>query len=369
MAGGSGKRRRHPYERSNLFAAAAPTGRGTGDEDDGGDGDRHGDGHGGGHRDGRDDGHGGGHGIGHSGGRGDGREDEQGAARAGRHGTPGTRAGRGARGTHGRQGRRATYGGRGLRGRRPDGGRHRDGGGGPDDGRRHAKPGRSWVGWVSAGTLTLAGGIVLLLGTGGPLTSAPPGTAGATDGGQRARPDDPAAAARGGDTRGPRSAGSGQEAAAAGGTDGSSDGNADGRSDGGGAGDSGAAGKGTAGGDPEVSAGGRTATGEASKDTDHQAIEYFRARWGSGDAAARHVKDIRTVGGYLRIYTDLPESADDSAAALALCERGLAYLGERGTKEPVVFVQARPGENGSPVLANILGPGDTTCRVTHPDPG
>ncbi|MFI7440141.1 hypothetical protein [Nonomuraea indica] len=81
------------------------------------------------------------------------------------------------------------------------------------------------------------------------------------------------------------------------------------------------------------------------------------------------MKDIRTVGGYLRIYTDLPESADDSAAALTLCERGLAYLGERGTKEPVVFVQARPGENGSPVLANILGPGDTTCRVTHPDPG
>jgi hypothetical protein len=33
-----------------------------------------------------------------------------------------------------------------------------------------------------------------------------------------------------------------------------------------------------------------------------------------------------------------------------------------------VFVQAQFGENGNPVLANILGPGDGDCRVTHPPP-
>ncbi|MEV0199220.1 hypothetical protein [Nonomuraea sp. NPDC050691] len=99
------------------------------------------------------------------------------------------------------------------------------------------------------------------------------------------------------------------------------------------------------------------------------AAEYFRARWGSGDSAARHLTDIRTIGGYLRIYTNLPESAANSAAALTLCRRGLEYLRRAGAAHPVVFVQARFGENGNPVLANILGPGDTSCRVTHPDPG
>jgi hypothetical protein len=101
--------------------------------------------------------------------------------------------------------------------------------------------------------------------------------------------------------------------------------------------------------------------------TDLKAAGYFKERWGA-DKAANRITDIRTIGGYLRIYTDLPESAADSAKAITLCERGLAYLKETGVAKPVVFVQAEPGENGSPVLANILGPGDRTCKVTHPEP-
>ncbi|GAA3467058.1 hypothetical protein [Nonomuraea roseola] len=100
--------------------------------------------------------------------------------------------------------------------------------------------------------------------------------------------------------------------------------------------------------------------------TDAKAAEYFDKRWGKGDKAAKRLKDIRTVGGYLRIYTDLPESADNSKQAITLCERGLEYLKEMGEERPVVFVQAEFGENGNPVLANVLGPDDGDCRVTHP---
>ncbi|MBB5784928.1 hypothetical protein [Nonomuraea jabiensis] len=105
-----------------------------------------------------------------------------------------------------------------------------------------------------------------------------------------------------------------------------------------------------------------------SRHTDQQAAEYFRTHWSPDDKALKRLKDIRTVGGYLRIYTDLPETAGNSSQAITLCERGLAYLRARGVAHPVVFVQAEFGENGNPVLANILGPSDTSCRVTHPAP-
>ncbi|WP_188187268.1 hypothetical protein [Nonomuraea sp. SYSU D8015] len=106
-----------------------------------------------------------------------------------------------------------------------------------------------------------------------------------------------------------------------------------------------------------------------SSHTDRQAAEYFRAHWGPDDKAMKRLKDIRTVGGYLRIYTDLPPSAYNSRHAITLCKRGLEYLRAAGVTRPVVFVQARFGENGNPVLANILGPSDRSCSVTHPDPG
>ncbi|MGW0587380.1 hypothetical protein [Streptosporangium sp. NPDC002607] len=101
-----------------------------------------------------------------------------------------------------------------------------------------------------------------------------------------------------------------------------------------------------------------------SKHTDKKALAYFESR-----KVTKRVKDIRMVGGYLRIYTDLPESADNSKQAIKLCEAGVDYLvGELGMPSPVVFVQAEFGENGNPVLANVLGPDDPDCRVTYPKP-
>ncbi|MBG0818081.1 hypothetical protein [Planomonospora sp. ID82291] len=110
--------------------------------------------------------------------------------------------------------------------------------------------------------------------------------------------------------------------------------------------------------------GGTAEAAGRSKHTDAGAVAYFQR-----SRAAGRVKDIRLVGGYLRIYTDLPESADNSKQAIDLCETGLDYLAEEvGEDDPVVFVQAEFGENGNPVLANVLGPDDSTCRVTYPRP-
>lgn len=109
---------------------------------------------------------------------------------------------------------------------------------------------------------------------------------------------------------------------------------------------------------------GEAGAAKPSKHTDRRALAYFVGR-----KQTKRLKDIRVVGGYLRIYTDLPESADNSKRALELCETGRDYLvGELGETDPVVFVQARFGENGNPVLANVLGHGDSDCRVTHPRP-
>ncbi|MDH2424249.1 hypothetical protein [Sphaerisporangium sp. TRM90804] len=108
--------------------------------------------------------------------------------------------------------------------------------------------------------------------------------------------------------------------------------------------------------------------GGPSKHTDTEAVGYFKKRW-VADKSVKRITDIRTVGKYLRIYTDLPQSGRNSKPALDLCKRGLEYLvQERGDEAPVVFVQAKYGMNGNPVLANIMGPGDTTCRLTYPDP-
>ncbi|MFC4586961.1 hypothetical protein [Sphaerisporangium corydalis] len=110
-----------------------------------------------------------------------------------------------------------------------------------------------------------------------------------------------------------------------------------------------------------------TASGP-SKHTDVKAVNYFKTRW-VRDKAVKRITDIRTVGKYLRIYTDLPDSAHNSKPAIDLCKRGLEYLvQEVGDQHPVVFVQAHFGQNGNPVLANILGPGDGSCRLTHPAP-
>ncbi len=106
-----------------------------------------------------------------------------------------------------------------------------------------------------------------------------------------------------------------------------------------------------------------------SKHTDGQAMGYFLWRWGQQDAAVKRITDIRTVGGYLRIYTKMSDTAVNSRHAVKLCERGRKYLSEeRGVRHPVVFVHARTGLNGNPVLANDLGAGDKNCRLTTPRP-
>ncbi|MFC6086040.1 hypothetical protein ACFP1K_33075 [Sphaerisporangium aureirubrum] len=111
-----------------------------------------------------------------------------------------------------------------------------------------------------------------------------------------------------------------------------------------------------------------TASGP-SKHTDSNAVSYFKNRW-NADKSVKRITDIRTVGKYLRIYTDLPPSKRNSKAAIDLCKRGMEYLvQEVGDEHPVVFVQAEFGQNGNPVLANILGSGDDSCRFTSPAPG
>ncbi|WP_214415434.1 hypothetical protein [Sphaerisporangium fuscum] len=110
-----------------------------------------------------------------------------------------------------------------------------------------------------------------------------------------------------------------------------------------------------------------TASGP-SKHTDTKAVTYFKQRWAK-DKAVKRITDIRTVGKYLRIYTNLPENAHNSKSAIDLCKRGLEYLSkEVGEQSPVVFVQAQFGQNGNPVLANVIGPGDHSCRLSAPDP-
>lgn len=239
-------------------------------------------------------------------------------------------------------------------------------------GRRRAKPvhgpARSWVLWVSAGALTLAGGIAAVLGTGDPLAGTPGGTAGGRSGGLGFLTSSEHARRAGVGTDGPAGG-----PAAAGAREGAPDAGAP-RSEAhtSGASQSGVSRDGASRDGASPSGASQDAAEEVtdgpSQDTDHLAAAYFRARWAPDDTAVKHLKDIRTIGGYLRIYTDLPESADNSAAAITLCERGLAYLRESGVSKPVVFVQAKEGGNGNPVLANILGDGDTSCRVTHPAP-
>jgi len=120
-------------------------------------------------------------------------------------------------------------------------------------------------------------------------------------------------------------------------------------------------------------AGDAGATGKAVEDIDEddgEVLAYFRQRWGKGDAAMKKVKDIRILGGYLRVYTKLPDTAVNSKHAVKLCERARDYLAkERGVRHPVVFVHAKAGLNGHPVLANDLGKGDRDCRLTTPRPG
>lgn len=80
-------------------------------------------------------------------------------------------------------------------------------------------------------------------------------------------------------------------------------------------------------------------------------------------SAARHAKDVRWSGEYLRVYTDLPEYDDNSRTAVELCQAASSYLARQlGKAEPIVFVHAEESGNGHVVLANKLDAGDG-CEV------
>lgn len=93
----------------------------------------------------------------------------------------------------------------------------------------------------------------------------------------------------------------------------------------------------------------------------HEAMDFLR-RYG-GRAAARHAKEARWSGEYLRVYTDLDEFDDNSKAAVQLCRTASSYLSQAlGKAEPVVFIHAKESGNGHVVLANKLNARDS-CRV------
>jgi hypothetical protein len=249
---------------------------------------------------------------------------------------------------------------------RPGAGRH---------GRRRSRTGK-----LAAGALALAGGVAVLLGVNGTFggalsasgTSGEPGTGGVADqeaGARKSRaPANPGQVPKGdkgasevlelqkGEAR-PSSAPSVTPEAPASATPGTAEpGVVEGKTEG------------EEAGLPDPGEGSDYKANGPSRHTDRQAAEYFRTHWGPDDKAMKRLKDIRTVGGYLRIYTDLPDSAGNSRTAMTLCKRGLEYLRANGVAHPIVFVQAEFGENGNPVLANILGPSDTNCRITYPEP-
>lgn len=87
------------------------------------------------------------------------------------------------------------------------------------------------------------------------------------------------------------------------------------------------------------------------------ALAFIRERDGAG---AAHVQRIVWSGPMLRVYTDLPRSAANSHAAIALCRAAAAYL-MSVDRSPDVFVHAR-GRDGYQVVANKMNARDD-CRL------
>jgi hypothetical protein len=87
------------------------------------------------------------------------------------------------------------------------------------------------------------------------------------------------------------------------------------------------------------------------------ALAFIRGR---DVAGATHVRRIVWSGPMLRVYTDLPESAANSRAAIALCHAAAAYLASQD-RNPDVFVHAR-SRDGYQVLANKTNARDD-CRL------
>ncbi len=98
--------------------------------------------------------------------------------------------------------------------------------------------------------------------------------------------------------------------------------------------------------------------GKGTTDSEPGALTYFQ---GKDSGVAGHVKDVRWSGQFLRVYTDYPESADNSRAALQLCQWTWDYLASLGAPGPV-FIQGTSKDNGAVVLAKKLDDKDS-CRV------
>ncbi|HEX2316486.1 MAG TPA: hypothetical protein VHJ17_22275 [Thermomonospora sp.] len=92
------------------------------------------------------------------------------------------------------------------------------------------------------------------------------------------------------------------------------------------------------------------------------AVAYYRVK-DPARTVARHVRDVRRSGSFLRVYTDLREGDENSRPALSLCEWTAEFLRHHdGEGDPVVFVHAEENGNGHVVLANKQSAVDD-CRV------
>jgi hypothetical protein len=98
--------------------------------------------------------------------------------------------------------------------------------------------------------------------------------------------------------------------------------------------------------------------GRGTTDSEPAALTYFQSK---DQGVAGHVKDVRWSGQFLRVYTDYPETADNSKAALELCQWTWDYLSSHGSPGPL-FVQGTSSDNGAVVLAKKLDAKDS-CRV------
>jgi len=98
--------------------------------------------------------------------------------------------------------------------------------------------------------------------------------------------------------------------------------------------------------------------GRGTTESEPAALTYFQTK---DQGVAGHVKDVRWSGQFLRVYTDYPETADNSKEALELCQWTWDYLAAHNAPGPL-FVQGTSSDNGAVVLAKKLSASDS-CRV------
>ncbi|WP_067457938.1 hypothetical protein [Actinomadura macra] len=104
---------------------------------------------------------------------------------------------------------------------------------------------------------------------------------------------------------------------------------------------------------------------EALADPDEvpEAMPYFETK-DPDRKIVGHVTEVRRSGQFIRVYTDLGESDENSKPALSLCEWTTQFLKDGGEDEPRVFVHGKSSDNGSVVLANKQSDKDD-CEVAE----